>query len=48
VDLDRPAGRLVQVTAGVVTGVLVFWAAAAMVRVREVDEVRRALLTRFR
>ena len=46
-DVARPGARLVQVVAGVVAGVLVFWVAAAIVRVREVDEVRQALLARF-
>jgi putative peptidoglycan lipid II flippase len=46
-DVARPGARLVQVVAGVVAGVLVFWMAAAIVRVREVDEVRQALLARF-
>jgi putative peptidoglycan lipid II flippase len=48
VDLDRALGRLIQVAVGVTVGVLVFWAVAVIVRVREVDEVRKALLTRFR
>jgi putative peptidoglycan lipid II flippase len=48
VDLDRPLLRLLQVTFGVVAGVLVFVGAALMMRVQEVDEVRNALLARFR
>jgi putative peptidoglycan lipid II flippase len=48
VDLDRPLLRLLQVTFGVVAGVLVFVGAALMMRVREVDEVRNALFARFR
>jgi putative peptidoglycan lipid II flippase len=47
-DAAGPGARLVQVSAGIVAGVLVFWVTAAIVRVREVDEVRQALLARFR
>jgi len=47
-DVDRPAVRLVQVTAGVTVGVLAFLTCAFMFGISEVDEVRRALLARFR
>jgi len=47
-SFTRAAGRLFQVVGAVVAGVLVFWATATIVRVREVDDVRTALLTRFR
>jgi hypothetical protein len=36
------------VAAGIAVGVLVFGVAALMMRVREVDEVRTALFSRFR
>jgi putative peptidoglycan lipid II flippase len=41
-------GRLLQVLAGVLAGVLVFVACAFMFGVREVDEVRRSLTARMR
>jgi putative peptidoglycan lipid II flippase len=47
-DVSRPGVRLLQVGAAVAVGVLVFGAVAAIVRVREVDDVRRALSSRFR
>jgi len=47
-DVDRAGGRLVQVAAAVAAGVLVFGLTAVIFRVREVDEVRSALLARFR
>jgi putative peptidoglycan lipid II flippase len=48
IELDRPLTRLLQVAAGIAVGVLVFGVAALMMRVREVDEVRTALFSRFR
>jgi putative peptidoglycan lipid II flippase len=47
-DLERAGARLVQVAAAVGAGVLVFGLTAVIFRVREVDEVRNALLARFR
>jgi putative peptidoglycan lipid II flippase len=46
--VDRLSGRLVQVAAAILTGVLAFAGASFMLRVEEVDEVRKALTTRFR
>jgi putative peptidoglycan lipid II flippase len=46
--VDRFSGRLIQVAGAIVAGVLAFGAASFMLRVSEVDEVRRALTTRFR
>ncbi|MEX0984841.1 MAG: murein biosynthesis integral membrane protein MurJ [Actinomycetota bacterium] len=47
-SLDRPPFRLVQVLGAVLAGVLAFTAAAFMFGVREVDDVRTALKTRWR
>jgi putative peptidoglycan lipid II flippase len=47
-DVARPGFRLIQVSAGVGAGVLVFLGVALIVRIEEVDEVRKALLGRFR
>lgn len=44
----RPSGRLVQVVAAISAGVLAFAASSIMLRVSEVDDVRRAIVTRFR
>jgi putative peptidoglycan lipid II flippase len=41
-------GRLVQVSAGVMAGLLVFVAAALILRIEEADEVKDAVLRRFR
>jgi putative peptidoglycan lipid II flippase len=46
--VDRPAPRAAQVGASVAAGVLAFLVSALILRVREVDEVTRALVTRFR
>jgi len=48
IDLDRTFARLVQVTAGVAAGVLVFLACALIFGIHEVDEVKVALLGRLR
>lgn len=45
--VERPLLRAVQVGAGVVAGVLVFAASALMFGVSEVDDVRKALTSRF-
>ncbi len=45
--VERVSGRLIQVSAGIVAGMLAFVAGAFMLRVEEVDEVRRALMARF-
>jgi putative peptidoglycan lipid II flippase len=45
--VERPLLRAVQVVAGVVAGVLVFAASALMFGVSEVDDVRKALTSRF-
>ena len=47
-DVDRTFGRLVQVTASVAAGVLVFLACALIFGIHEVDEVKEALLGRLR
>jgi len=47
-NVDRASVRLIQVVLAVTAGVLVFLACALMFGISEVDEVRRALLTRFR
>jgi len=47
-DVGRPGFRLIQVGAGVGAGVLVFLGVALIVRIEEVDEVRKALFGRFR
>ncbi|MGZ4132417.1 MAG: hypothetical protein ACXVWF_05175, partial [Actinomycetota bacterium] len=47
-DVARPSARLAQVTAAVGAGVLVFLLAALILRIDEVDEVRNALVGRFR
>jgi len=47
-DVDRPVVRLLQVAVGVSVGVLAFLTCAFMFGISEVDEVRRALLARFR
>jgi putative peptidoglycan lipid II flippase len=47
-NVERPVLRLIQVAAGVSAGVLVFLTCAFMFGIREVDEVRTALLARFR
>jgi putative peptidoglycan lipid II flippase len=47
-DVTRPSVRLIQVLVAVSAGVLVFLAAAFMFGVREVDDVRRTLMTRLR
>ena len=41
-------GRLVQVSAGIAIGLLVFVAAALILRIEEADEVKDAVLRRFR
>jgi putative peptidoglycan lipid II flippase len=48
VDIDRAGMRLMQVALGVAAGVLAFAAGALIFRIREADEVRRALAARFR
>jgi hypothetical protein len=48
IDVDRVFGHLVQVSAGVAVGVLVFLACARIVRLQEVDEVKDALLAGLR
>jgi len=47
-DVDRTFVRLVQVTASVAAGVLVFLACALIFGIHEVDEVKEALLGRLR
>jgi putative peptidoglycan lipid II flippase len=47
-DVDRTLARLVQVTASVAAGVLVFLACALIFGIHEVDEVKEALLGRLR
>jgi putative peptidoglycan lipid II flippase len=47
-DVTRPSARLAQVAASVAAGVLVFLLVALILRIDEVDEVRKALLGRFR
>jgi putative peptidoglycan lipid II flippase len=47
-DVDRTFARLVQVTASVAAGVLVFLACALIFGIHEVDEVKEALLGRLR
>jgi putative peptidoglycan lipid II flippase len=47
-DVARPGLRVIQVGAGVGAGVLVFLGVARIVRVEEVDDVKKALLGRFR
>jgi putative peptidoglycan lipid II flippase len=47
-DVARPSARLAQVTTAVLAGVLVFLLAALILRIDEVDEVRNALVGRFR
>jgi len=47
-DVDRTFARLVQATASVAAGVLVFLACALIFGIREVDEVKEALLGRLR
>lgn len=47
-DVDRTFARLLQVTASVATGVLVFLACALIFGIHEVDEVKEALLGRLR
>jgi putative peptidoglycan lipid II flippase len=47
-DPGSLAVQTAQVVAGVVAGILVFVASALMLRIREVDEVRDAVLRRFR
>jgi putative peptidoglycan lipid II flippase len=47
-DVDRSFVRLIQVTASVAAGVLVFLACALIFGIHEVDEVREALLGRLR
>jgi putative peptidoglycan lipid II flippase len=47
-DVDRPGVRLLQVGGSVAAGVLVFFGVALIVRIEEVDEVKKALLGRFR
>jgi putative peptidoglycan lipid II flippase len=47
-DVDRTFVRLVQVTASVAAGVLVFLACALIFEIHEVDEVKEALLGRLR
>ena len=46
-NVERTFGRLIQVTAGVVAGVLVFLACALIFGIHEVDEVKAALLGRM-
>ena len=48
VDVSRPAAALVQVTAGVIAGVLAFALGALIFQIEEADEVWRALAARFR
>jgi putative peptidoglycan lipid II flippase len=47
-NVDRTFTRLIQVTAGVAAGVLVFLAYALIFGIHEVDEVKEALLGRLR
>jgi putative peptidoglycan lipid II flippase len=47
-DVTRPSARLAQVGASVAAGVLVFLLFALILRIDEVDEVRKALVGRFR
>ena len=47
-DVDRTFARLIQVTASVAAGVLVFLACALIFGIHEVDEVKEALLGRLR
>jgi hypothetical protein len=47
-DEARPLFSLVQVTAGVVAGVLAFALGALIFQIEEADEVWRALAARFR
>ncbi len=47
-DVGRPGIRLLQVGVAVGAGVLVFLGVALIVRIEELDEVRQALLGRFR
>jgi putative peptidoglycan lipid II flippase len=47
-DVDRVFGRLIQVSAGVAAGMLVFLVCARIVRLQEVDEVKDALLAGLR
>jgi putative peptidoglycan lipid II flippase len=47
-DVARPALRLLQVVAAVAAGVVAFLAGALMLRINEVDEVKSALIGRFR
>ena len=48
VDVARALGRLIQVTAAISTGLLAFLASSVMLRVAEVDDVRRTLVRRWR
>jgi hypothetical protein len=41
------SGQAIQVFAGVVMGVLVFVASALILRIEEVDTVKRAIMARF-
>jgi putative peptidoglycan lipid II flippase len=41
------SGQAIQVFAGVITGVLVFVASALILRIEEVDTVKRAIMARF-
>jgi putative peptidoglycan lipid II flippase len=47
-DVDRTFARLIQVTASVAAGVLVFLSCALIFGIHEVDEVKEALLGRLR
>ena len=48
IDVARASGRLLQVAAAISAGLLVFLAASFMLRVAEVDDVRKALVRRWR
>jgi ABC-type branched-subunit amino acid transport system permease subunit len=47
-DTTMLPGEAAQVVAGIVAGVLAFLAAALMLRIEEVDVVRKQLLARWR
>ena len=48
VDVARALGRLIQVAAAISAGLLAFVASSVMLRVAEVDDVRRTLVRRWR
>jgi putative peptidoglycan lipid II flippase len=47
VDTGAVSGQALQVSAGVITGVLVFVVAALILRIEEVDTVKRTVMARF-